>query len=426
MTQDIKAQKRVLTNVTLIDGLGNAPIANATVAVYGSRIVSVGTDVDIPDDAEVIDLKGMVVMPGLIDAHVHLGGCTHIEDFRKTILGGGTEPLFGGSDFTDNFRDARESSIRYGVTTIRSCGDYMHDMLKLRQDTADGIVTGPRIVACGPSFQEAGGHPNATVWGNDPVTLREAARLPKSPEEAREMVRELAGHGVDFIKVIINDSSISNRQVKFPRMPWAIISAIVEEAHAQKLIVAAHTENRHDTLRAVQIGIDDMEHLNLHSAHEEVDLESHDDLFRLLVEKETYVTPTMVVTAMHGKQASDVDIGSLRYGNLLFKRAYEAGVKLAVGTDAGAPEVVYGWAVHAELAMMVNEQGIPPIDAIKAATKTNSELLGLSQVIGTIEVGKQADLLVVSGNPVDDITHTKNVVLVMQGGKVLVDHRKAD
>ncbi|RWI57051.1 MAG: hypothetical protein EOR16_15760 [Mesorhizobium sp.] len=134
----------------------------------------------------------------------------------------------------------------------------------------------------------------------------------------------------------------------------------------------------------------------------------------------TFLVPTMVVTAKPMPlPISAVDIRSLQFGNKLVRRAYELGVKVGAGTDAGAPELCHGWALHAEIALMVNDQGIPAVEAIKAATLVNAELAEISDKAGSVEPGKRADLVVLSANPVDDILNTMKIEQVMLAGRFI-------
>lgn len=395
------------TNALLIDGTGNPPMPEATVLVSGNRIVGAGHGVAIPDHARIVDLGGKALLPGLIDAHVHLGG-----------LGFEASPPFGGRRATDDYATARLDALRYGVTTQRSLGDFLHDSLAVRDEIDRGTLIGARLVTSGPSFQVKGGHPNASVWGGDSDCLREAARVPRTPEEATRAVDELTAAGVDLIKVIISDNGILGPAHPELKMPWQLTAAIVEAAHANGLRVAAHTETLDDCRTAVEAGVDDIEHL-LMRADQPQDEAAFDDLFRLMVAHDTYLVPTMVAH-QHGANA-DTGARTLHYGNQLVRRAFDAGVRIGVGSDAHSGGL-HGWRLRAELVMMVHDQGIAALDALVAATATNAELLGRADTLGTVEPGKLADLLVVSGDPVADITALADVHLVVQDGVVVIDN----
>lgn len=395
-------------NALLIDGTGREPQKNVNLIIDNKKIVAVGTNIKIPESAVVIDLEGLTILPGFIEAHLHMGGITKIANLRSTS--------FGGSFLTNNYEDLRMSTLKCGVTTVRSCGDYLDDAVKLRNAIENDEFVGPRIITCGRSFQQKGGHPGSTVWRNDPKILHAAAALPDTAEEAIAIVRELAKAGVDFIKIIINNINLVTLKESVPKISFDIVKAITDEAHKYGLLVAAHCENIQDALKAVNLGVDNIEHLIIPYPEQiEINEEVLNDLFSLMVEKGTYLTPTAVVSKIHGNNDSHMT-------NYIFKKAFDAGVKITMGTDSGAPGVHHGEALHFELDIMVNQIGIPPLDIIKAVTKTNSELIGKSNIIGTIEKGKLADLLIISGNPTEDISTTKNVKMVIKNGEIIIDN----
>ncbi|WP_433678283.1 amidohydrolase family protein [Nocardia sp. CA-119907] len=399
-----------LTNALLIDGTGGPAIEQATIVIADGRVVSAGPEASPPAVAEVLDLQGRTVLPGLIDAHVHLGG-----------LGLGATPPFGGRSATDDYAEARASALRYGVTTQRSLGDFLHDALWLRDETARSALIGPRIMTSGPSFQVEGGHPNGTVWGGDRCAAIEAARMPRTPEQATRSVDELAAAGVDLIKIIISNNAFFGRPPNPElKIPWAITEAIIEAAHRHGLRVAAHVENLEDCRQAVLSGVDDIEHL-LMRADEPQDADAFDELFELMIQKGTYLVPT--VAAHQHFSTPETDARTLQYGNKLIGRAFELGVTLGVGSDAHSAGL-HGWKLLQELVMLVHDQGIPALAALSAATKTNAELLGIDERLGTVEPGKTADLLVVDGNPLTDITAIQATHYVIQDGAIVIDRSR--
>ncbi|MEU1287973.1 amidohydrolase family protein [Kitasatospora sp. NPDC005856] len=400
-------QPLALTNALLIDGTGAPAVHGATVVITGHEITVAGATVAVPEDAAVVDLRGKAVLPGLIDAHVHLGG-----------LGFHHAPPFGGREATGHYAVPRTDALRHGVTTQRSLGDFLHDSIAVRDAVEAGTLPGARLAVSGPSFQVEHGHPNGTVWGGDDACLREAARTPESAAEAAAAVEDLAAVGVDLVKIIISNNAIFGPPRPELKMPWHLVEAIVDAAHGHGLKVAAHTETVEDSRRAVDIGVDDIEHLLLRAEdpHDEAAL---DDLFALMAARGTYLVPTMVAHQLHA--TADTDARTLRYGNQAVRRAYESGVRLGVGSDAHS-RGLHGWKLHSELIMMVHDQGIPAHAALTAATRTNAELLGLADRLGTVAAGKTADLLIVSGNPLEDITAITGVHQVIQNGTVVTDN----
>ncbi|MFH8559457.1 amidohydrolase family protein [Streptomyces sp. NPDC017988] len=391
-----------LTGALLIDGTGSAPVEQATVIVDGDRIATAGAGIAVPEGATEIDLTGKTVLPGLIDAHVHLGG-----------LGFKAVPSFGGRKATEDYARPRLDAVRHGVTTQRSLGDFLTDSLTVRDAIEKGALPGARIVTSGPSFQVKGGHPNGTVWGNDPTARAEGARLPESPADARRMVAELADAGVDLIKIIISDNEFMQPPQPELKMDWAVTEAIVEAAHQHALRVAAHAENVTDALKAVQAGVDDIEHLVMREP-DLSDTSAFEELFSLMADRGTLLVPTMVA---HQRVGEETDPTTLSYGNTLVKQAFDAGVRLGVGSDAHSPGL-HGWKLYHELVMFVRDQGIDALTTLTAATGGNAELLGIDERLGTVTAGKIADLLVVDGNPLQDITAIGKVDRVLLAGRV--------
>ena len=400
-----------LTNVLLIDGTDAPAVAGATVVITGNEIAAAGTAVTIPERAEVVDLGGKTVLPGLIDAHVHLGG-----------LGFQNTPPFGGRAATDDYAEVLAGALRHGVTTQRSLGDFLHDSIAVRDEIANGSRVGARIVTAGASFQVEGGHPNASVWAGDRTTLREAARTPRTADEAVRAVDELTAAGVDLIKIIISNNAMFGSPRPELKLPWHLTEVIVGAAHGNGLRVAAHTETLVDTRHAVEAGVDDIEHLLLGATDpRSLDESGFDELFAVMRTEGTYLVPTMVVRQRQADE--NTDARTLRHDNQLVRRAYEAGVRLGVGSDAHTVGM-HGWKLRHEIVMMVHDQAIPAAAALVAATRTNAELLGKSDRLGTVEPGKLADLLVVAGNPLRDITALANVHQVISNGAVVVDHSR--
>lgn len=400
----------ILKNLNLIDGISDSPREHVSIVIRGSEIVEIGEKVTIPQGAMVIDLKGRWVMPGLIEAHLHMGG-------RKEIVDPSL-PVFGGRAATADYGDLRESCLKYGVTTVRSCGDFAEDALWLRRQTEEHKLTGPRIVACGRSFQKRDGHPNATVWGSDPVTLQAAAAMPETADEARQMVRQYVEEGVDFIKIIINYVDLLHGKKQMPKIDFGIVEAIAQESHKYHKMVVAHCENIYDSKAAILAGVDDIEHMILPSYVKLQDFNETDfeELLELMVKKGTYFTPTAYVTMYHDGRTTEEDYAAMPP---LFYRAWEKGVKMTMGTDSGAPGVSHGLSLHKELELMVKAQKIPAMAVLQAVTRLNAELVGMLDKIGTVEKGKLADLVVVEGNPLEDISNTQKVVCVIKDGRIV-------
>ena len=197
------------TDAHLIDGTGSAPVVGATVLVDGKTIAAAGRDVSVPDDATVIDLKGKTLLPGLMDNHAHFGDR---ED----------PPGLNNAKESFNYAPVRDATLASGMTTIRSCGDWLKDAIETRDMVEQGLLRGPRMICCGKQFGRRDAHPARTVWGNDPDTVENAGCYPETPEEARQCVRELAAAGVNYLKITVAGTGCQS--TPGPWSPWPTTS----------------------------------------------------------------------------------------------------------------------------------------------------------------------------------------------------------
>ena len=396
----------VLSNAVLIDGTGREAVEKAAVLVEGNRITDAGAQVSYPKTAKVVDLKGLVIMPGLMDLHVHCGGIVHLKK---------GEPHFVDMKASNKYADTRELSIANGVTTTRSAGDFYPDIVQVRDEINSGKLDGPRFFVCGKQFQAPGGHPGFTIMEGNEYVLRNAIILVEDPKKAREGVREMVEGGVDVIKVQRGSLDPWNWPKRVPQLSLSALEALTDEAHKHNLRVMFHAETPQYTYEAVERGVDCVEHVIGAGA---LSTEVPGGLIELMLNRKTYVVPTLIATL----KVSGHYRGWNKFDDLMvtIKRFYDAGVNIATGTDAGAPEVQFGEAVHEEMGLMV-KLGMSPMDVIVASTKTAAEALGKANELGTIEKGKLADMIVVSGNPTNNIADCKNIKLVIKDGKILVD-----
>jgi imidazolonepropionase-like amidohydrolase len=338
-----------------------------------------------------------------------------------------------------------------GVTAVRSVGDPLDMVLKVRSSVNSGERLGAELFTCGPLFTAQGGHGTEYFKGMPP-NIRDQAeaqftRLPTSADEARRQVDELKRSDVDCIKAILEAGGGSR---VFNRLDSTIFQAIVQEAHAQQLPLAVHTGDVRDVTDAVQAGANSIEHgsfreaipdalfqemarkkisydptLSVGEAFRDFAAGSTDLLKRSLVQQ---VGPTDLIENTEKEMASK-DVEPIREGiaqfpfnlemgtqNLL--RAYKNGVMLVTGSDAGNFLILHGPTVQHELALWVNA-GIPPAVALQAATYNAARLLGAENHIGSIRAGNDADLLVVDGNPLDDIGAVERISIVFFKGEQL-------
>ena len=387
--------------------------------------------------ADVVEGAGKTLLPGLIDAHVHLGGPAGISNDRADY------------DASTSMSRAAAALLYSGVTAARSTGDYLDESLKLRSEIAEGSRLGAELFVCGPMFTTEGGHGTEFIQYL-PEAMRapvkaQLVRTPKTPEEARRQVRELKARGIDGIKAILEAGWGDG--MLFDRIDLLIARSVAEEARAQKLPLAVHTGDANDVTDAVEIGSSSVEHGSWRD-------EIPDAVLQRMAQQGVYLDPTLAVAqsyaqmfagqggAMRNSLVEQVVPGKILKttrefvasgkgvdaakaatfaqafaedrSNLL--RAWKAGVPLVAGTDAGNPLVFHGPAMHRELQLWV-QAGIPPEVALEAATSNAAKLLRAANRIGTIRPGMDADLLLVDGNPLQDIGATERISLVVFKGE---------
>jgi len=394
----------VIRNGTLIDGTGRPPVEGTTIFVSGDRITRVATgEVTLPAGVRVIDATGLTILPGLMDMHIH---------HRPWMW-----PLF----------------LQFGVTTIRDAGSDPDTILRDRERERRGELAAPRIFACGPLLD---GDP--PVWG---TAWRGSVAL-TSVDQARAAAQRLLDRGVDCIKV-------------YARLPSALMRAIVEMATARDVPVTGHV-GAVSARDAAEMGVRSIEHAS--GIIFPMPPEVQELLVRVFVERGTFMVATMLV----GENFANLPtIGNTRYPFLslvppdetrgwlnwrndfrlrdatdeafarlrarvaakaeFIQAFHRAGGKVVAGTDTPNPFVVPGVSLHQELERLV-AAGLSPMDAILSATSVAAALLRRAD-LGTVEEGKLADLVLVSGNPASDITATRNIRVVIKGGAVVHERR---
>jgi enamidase len=382
------------------------------IIIEGNRIKSVEPVSSYPDKTNLVDLRGLSVMPGLIDCHVHLGGLT-VDQPGKAI--GKVSFMDMASFFWDylrNYAHRRRLAIENGVTTIRSAGDHYPHIIRLRDKIAAGKLSGPRIFAPGPIITAPGGHPAGTIYKGNRYIIENATRQLADVNIAREEVRRLVEGGVDCIKAIYSDINPMDVTHKVPRLSLDVLEVLADEAHQHNLRLMVHTGSPKETMDALKAGADSIEHGILPGGDS---FEFENDLVKMMLDKGTYFVPTLAIAWAYKDAYPDV-FSSLKK---VFKKLHSAGVNIAAGTDSGTPGVVIGKGLHKELELMV-EAGLSPMEAIVVGTKNAANNLGKASELGTIESGKLADIIAVSGDPLKDIRDTREIKLVIKDGKTLV------
>lgn len=396
---------RVLTAARMLDVRSGKLIDNPQIVVREGRIVSVGRAGDaVPAGAERIDLKDMTLLPGLIDMHVHID----------------SDPTYSGYtylQFSDRFWSAvsvthAHDTLMAGFTTIRNLGSDDWNDVGLQQAIDAGKVVGPRIVPAGYAFGATGGHCDSTYF---PPSMNDRnAYNADSAEEARKSVREVRKYGAQVIKICATGGVFSrNTEPGQQQMTYDDMKATVDEAKMWGLKVAAHAHGAAGIREAIRAGVNTIEHASL------ID----DEGIRLAKQYGAWLSMDIYNTdytqsegrrngVLEDNLRKDREIGDLQREN--FRRAHQAGVKMVYGTDAG----IFPHGKNARQFAVMVRYGMTPTQAIQSATINAADALGRSD-IGAIEAGRYADIVAVSGNPVQDVVLLESVAFVMKGGTVV-------
>ena len=399
----------------LLDGTGSEPIENPVLVIEDGRLTAVGTkdQVPVPPDAKRIDLTDKVLLPGLIDAHVHLEGWRDSNSWAQKIL----VPV--ALVALRAVGDARKM-LYAGFTSARCAGGSASIFLKQAID--EGSIEGPKLKTAGRALCLTGGIPDE--W-ELPIECMQAAselgqgwgELVDGPDEIRKAVRRRRREGADLVKCFSTGAILSkNNPLGSAGYSPAELEALVYEAHRQGMKVACHAIDTQGIRDAVVAGVDTIEHCSL----------PDDECIELMVEKGTCLVPTFSVS----KKVLQNSDGSLPEQAIqraqtvgaaqqkAFRKAYQAGVKIVCGSDCTATPPLHLFGENAfELLYMV-DAGMTPMDAIVAATSTAAQAIGMDDT-GLIAVGKCADLIAVDQNPLENMETLLDVSFVMQQGKVV-------
>lgn len=408
------AQPTVIHAGNLIDVPGEAVRGPSTIVVEDGLIVSVTDGFEAPPEGAIlIDLTDATVLPGLIDSHVHLtSDATGNSGFLEEIVR-------SDSWFTLNAYANGMKTLQAGFTTVRNLGDSTGATEALSTAVAEGLVMGPRILDAGKAISATAGHMDLAV-GLRPdfrPMMELGGNTCDGPADCRRAVREQVANGADVIKFGITGGVNSRIGAGLGvQMHEDEARAIVETARLYGKSVAVHAHGADGALLALQLGVDSIEHSTILS----------DELVEAWAESDTYYVPTLMtvnsyvtrVAAGLGNEAPAVAEKIQWRIEITGKSLQElvpAGVKIAFGTDAG----VWRHGENADEFRLMVENGMTPESALIAATINAADLLGLSDEIGTIEPGKSADIIAVSGNPLEDVSVYKVPQFVMARGNVI-------
>jgi len=395
----------------LINGESSFPSPEMSIVVKGSKIEAIETGFITPDsEDEFIDLSGYTVLPGLIDMHVHLGSEYSKNSYQERIT-------LNPGDYAIRAVANAQKTLMAGFTTVRNLGGSDGVTISLRNAITKGIVTGPRIFSSGTTIASSGGHGDSTNSLNKSLTSDPGAAkgIINNLDDASKAVRYRYKEGSDLIKITATGGVLSNaKNSQNPQLTEQEITQIVNIADDYGFKVAAHAHGAEGIKRAVRAGVHSIEHGTLMDA----------EGMRLMREKGTYYVPTIIAGLWVAEKAKDPDFfpelvrpKAAEIGpqiKVTFGKAYQAGVKIAFGTDTG----VSAHGKNASEFKHMVEAGMPPMKAIQSATVEASKLLGEYRSLGSLVGGKSADIIAVSGNPLEDISILEEVDFVMKAGKV--------
>ena len=388
----------------LLDVKTGKLLDNETIVVVGDSIQSIAATASVPAQPAdtVIDLGGLTVLPGLIDVHTHLTGNPDFDPYRELASTNAKETING-------VVNAR-TTLMAGITSVRNVGTGGFTDVDLRDAINSGQIAGPHMLVSGPPLSITGGHCDENLL---PVQYHVAADgVADGIAAVQHMVRQNIKYGADLIKICATGGVLSKGDdPQAAQYTLEEMQAIVADAHRLGRKVAAHAHGAQGILWATQAGVDSIEHGSY----------INDEGITAMKQHGTYLVPTLYLEDWmiesghlppfyHQKM---VDVSAVAKTNI--KRAMQAGVKIAMGTDAA----VYPHGLNAhELDVYVNQLGMAPLAALQTATINAADLMGWTSKTGTLESGKWADIIAVDKNPLEDIRTVQDVKFVMKAGVV--------
>jgi len=401
----------------MFDGKSNALVQNGLVVVQGDKIVDVGSNVQIPSTAHVIDLGDATLCPGFMDAHTHLT-LDFSGDYNQRRL---KEVDLNVSEQAIVATKYARATVEAGFTTVRDLGSPFVGSrefvdVALRNSINKGVIVGPRMLVATKGIGATGGHFDPTsgfrdfLFGGEPNYTDGIA---DGPDEIRKAVRFEVKNGADVIKAAVSGGVLSLAdEVDTPQLTPAEMAALVDESHRLRKKVAVHCHGDQAAREAIEAGVDSIEHGSFMKP----------ETLTMMKKKGTFLTPTLMATEwIMGKidnyppvlQAKAKAAAAARSD--MFRSAVNMAVRISFGTDAA----VYPHGQNAKEFKLMVDLGMNPIEALKSATANDAELLGIGQKVGTLEKGKLADVIAVPGDPTADITATERVSFVMKEGKII-------
>jgi imidazolonepropionase-like amidohydrolase len=404
------AQKIIIHCGNLIDGKSSDAQQSMSIVVEGNKIIAINKGFTQPGTGEsVIDLSKKTVLPGFIDMHVHLESETSKDQVIQRFTLNEADVAFRSTVFA-------KKTLMAGFTTVRDLGGSGVN-ISLRNAINQGLVIGPRVLTAGKSIATTGGHADPTNGYRKDLMGDPGPKegVINSPEEARQAVRQRYKDGADLIKITATGGVLSiAKDGSGPQFTDEELKAIIETARDYGMHTAAHAHGVEGMKRAVLAGITTIEH----------GTKMTEEIMELMKQNGTYYVPTITAGRFVAEQAKVAGYyhplvvpKALEIGPQIqqtFAKAYKKGVKIAFGTDAG----VFPHGENAKEFTYMVEAGMPVLEAIKCATIVNATILGMADKIGTLEVGKFADIVATDENPLKNVQTMEKVSFVMKDGVV--------
>ena len=390
----------------MIDVIAGRVVDRPQITIVDGRITAVANqDAAVPAGARRVDLKGMTLLPGLIDMHTHITADPRYGGYR-------------GLEFTDNFWTVvgvanAKKTLEAGFTTIRNVGSDNFDDVAIKQGIEQGIVEGPRIVPATYAIGATGGHCDSTEF--PPSVSVPSPQVANGPEELRATVRKLHKYGAEVIKfcgtggVFSKTDTVGGQQYDLEEM-----KALVNEAHMLGLKVAVHAHGTSGIKDAIRAGVDTIEHASLADEEAFALAKQHGTWFSMDIYDDDYILAEGEKDGMFKESLEKERAIGLKQRQT-FQAAVKSGVKMIFGTDAG----VYPNGFNARQFATMVKWGMTPMQAIQAATANAAEALGRTADVGAVAVGRYGDLIAVAGDPLADVTRLQSVAFVMKGGDVI-------
>jgi len=401
--------KYIIQSDRLIDGSGSIPLPKGAIVIEGDKISKICTSDELTEtdknQAEILSVPGGSILPGFIEMHSHIHCSSEADAYEHITTESNETFLLRGTQ-------AVRAALSSGVTTMRDLGSRNEVVFPLREGINHGIVPGPRLLVAGTPITTTGGHCN--MFGTEANTS----------EEVVKAIRQQFKLGADCIKIMSTGGGFTpGTNVRAPQYSSEILKNAVNDAERLGLKVAAHCHAAEGVKNCVDAGIHNLIHCSWLSSNPSELYDYDGGVADLIAEKDIYVDPTLALSHLNKLRGKTIkpDAPAMRDPEKRFeilRDMWDRGVKFVTGMDSGMTNARFDdFAFIPEI--MVNNMYISPLEAITCATKTSAECLGMEEEIGTLEAGKSADVIVVNGDPSEDITKLHDVNTIISQGTLV-------